>query len=257
MNEIHISEEQMVLFYYGEATDSTPIESHMAECERCRAEYRVLQTVLNTVDSAPVPERGPAYGSDVWKRIERRVSGRRRLRVFPWWIWAPLAAGLLVMAFIAGRVSRQPEAPVISSAKNPPGGQVKERILLVAVGDHLERSQMVLAEISNAPDGKGKIDISSEQRMAEDLLDGNRLYRQAANRTGEVAVASVLDDLERVLLEIANSPSQVDSAQMDEFRKEIKERGLMFKIRVLGSTVQREEIAPTPKQSKKQEGTQL
>ena len=254
MNENHISEEQLVLFYYGESADAAPVETHLAGCEQCRAEYRALQTVLNTVDSAPVPERGAMYGADVWKRIERRVGGRRRMGWFPWWMWAPVAAGLLVLAFFAGRISRQPAGPSLATTSG--GGQVRERILLVAVGDHLERSQMVLAEISNAPEGKGKIDISNEQRMAEDLLDGNRLYRQAANSTGQVAVANVLDDLERMLLEIANSPSEVDSGQLDELRKEIKDRGLLFRIRVLGSTVEREQSAPASKQGNKQ-GTQL
>jgi len=259
-NETHISDEQLVLFYYGEAADAAPIESHLSQCEHCRVEYRAVQTVLNTVNAAPLPERGPDYGSAVWKRIERRVGARsRRLAVLRmphwlgWWMWAPVAAGLLVLAFFAGRISRRPEAPTTIAS-----GQVRERILLVAVGDHLERSQMVLAEISNAPAGKGKFDISNEQRMAEDLLDSNRLYRQTANKTGETAMANVLDDLERMLLEIANGPSQLDPAQLDELRQEIKDRGLLFKIRVIGSTVQRqemsqqEETAPVAKQNTKQ-----
>ena len=252
MNETHISEEQLVLFYYGEAAEGTPIESHLAQCERCRTEYRSVQTVLNTVNAAPVPERGPEYGSAVWKRIERRVGGRNRMRWFPWWMWAPVAAGLLVLAFFAGRISRHPDTATVASA-----GQVRERILLVAVGDHLERSQMVLAEISNAPDGKGKFDISNEQRTAEDLLDSNRLYRQTANSTGSTAVANVLDDLERVLLEIANGPSQLDSEQLSELRQEINDRGLLFKIRVIGSKVEQQENAPAVKQNQKQQGKQL
>lgn len=245
-DETHISEEQLVLFYYGDADDAAPIESHLASCEHCRTGYRALQTVLNTVDSAPVPERGPGYGFTVWKRIERRVAVRRKLPWFSWWMWAPVAAGLLLLAFFAGRISRGPETPATLAS-----GQTRERILLVAVGDHLERSQMVLAEISNAPEGKGKIDISNEQRMAEDLLDSNRLFRQTANSTGEAAVASVLDDLERMLLEIANGPSQLDAAQLSELRQEIKDRGLLFKIRVIGSQVQQDESAPAQKQNKK------
>jgi hypothetical protein len=250
-NDTHIPEEQLVLLYYGEAADAAPIESHLSQCEHCRAEYRAVQTVLNTVNSAPVPERAADYGSAVWKRIERRVGARRNVRWFSWWMWAPVAAGLLVLAFFAGRISRRPENPTTVAS-----GQVRERILLVAVGDHLERSQMVLAEISNAPSGKGNFDISNEQRMAEDLLDSNRLYRQTANSTGETAMANVLDDLERMLLEIANGPSELDPAQLDELRQEIKDRGLLFKIRVIGSKVQQDEIAPAPKQNNKQ-GKQL
>jgi len=105
----------------------------------------------------------------------------------------------------------------------------------VAVGDHLERSQMVLAELDNAPDGKGKLDISGERRMAEDLLDDNRLYRQTARSTGDNSMASVLDDLERVLLEIAHSPSEISIEQLNDLREQIESRGLLFKVRVLGS----------------------
>ena len=61
-------------------------------------------------------------------------------------------------SFLAGRVSHRQDSDHLASA-----GQVRERILLVAVGDHLDRSQMVLAELSNAPDGKGKINISKNR----------------------------------------------------------------------------------------------
>jgi polyhydroxyalkanoate synthesis regulator phasin len=149
-----------------------------------------------------------------------------------WWIWAPVMA-----AFARGVPGGKPVAarrrPVV--AKNRNNQQIRERILLVAVGDHLERSQMVLAELDNAPDGKGKLDISDERRMAEDLLDDNRLYRQTARTTGDNSMASVLDDLERVLLEIAHSPSEISSEQLNDLREQIESRGLLFKVRVLGS----------------------
>ncbi len=235
MDDKHISEEDLVLFYYGDAGDAAPLEAHLALCELCRAQYRGLQMALNTVDSAPAPDPGPDYGAEVWRRIEHGVRGRKRIRWFGWWIWAPAAAALLALVFWAGRISRTPQTVATNS------GQVRERILMVAVGDHLERSQMVLAEIGNAPDGKGRVDISQERRMAEDLLDSNRLYRQTANSTGDKMVANVLDDLERMLLEIANSPSELDAAQLDELRQEIKDRGLDFKIRVIGSKVRQEE----------------
>ena len=101
---------------------------------------------------------------------------------------------------------------------------------------------MVLAELTNAPDGKGKIDISGERQQAEDLLEDNRLYRLTARNAGDTATAAVLDDLERVLMEIASSPSTVTKDQLQQFRKQIEDRGLLFKVRVVGSqTRMREE----------------
>jgi hypothetical protein len=130
------------------------------------------------------------------------------------------------------------------STPNTPA-QTRERVLLVAVGDHLDRAQMVLLEISNAePEGK-ETDISHEQQRAEQLLTANRLYRQTAQHTGDAAVSSVLDELEPVLMEIAHSPSNVSKPELEELRKHIEARGLLLKVRVLDSTVRQKEKAAT------------
>jgi hypothetical protein len=245
----HLNEEQLVLFYYGESAEASGIEQHLAGCETCRAEFRALQLVLNTVDSAPVPERHGDYGRDVWQRIEPRLGVRTRPRVFRWWVWAPVAAALILAAFLAGSFWNRSRAPTVARSL-PQNQQVRERILLVAVGDHLERSQMVLAEISNAPEETGKLDISEERQMAADLVDDNRLYRQTARTTGDTAVANVLDELERVLLEVAHSPDEVTNQELADLQHDIESRGLLFKVRVLGSRVREEQSRPVEQAEK-------
>jgi predicted anti-sigma-YlaC factor YlaD len=76
----HLSEEQLILHYYGEEDDALPAERHLAECDDCRALYGSLQRALNVVDSLPVPEPGPEYAERVWKRIEHRLPARRSVR---------------------------------------------------------------------------------------------------------------------------------------------------------------------------------
>lgn len=241
----HLDEEQLVLHYYGEDADGEGARNrHLAECRECRENYQSLQLVLNTIDAAATPERLPDYEAEVWKRIGPRL--KRRLPWWAttprWWVLIPATALLVTVAFLAGRYSNPPGLSTATAAN-----QIRERVLLVAVGDHLERSQMVLAEISNAPDGKGKVDISGERQLAEDLLDDNRLYRQTAHRTGDTNVANVLDDLERVLMEIAHSPSEVSKDQFERLRHEIEERGLLFKVRVVETGVRQREHAPAKK----------
>ena len=86
-------------------------------------------------------------------------------------------AALLIAAFLAGRVSQRQQAVAGLS------GPVRERIMLVAVGEHLEQSQMILVELMNS-EPKGPVDISEEQLRAQDLIGENRLYRQAALKSG-------------------------------------------------------------------------
>jgi hypothetical protein len=230
----HPTEEQFVLYYYGEGAE---IEDHVAGCEPCRAQYQALQRVLNSVDSFPVPERAPDYESRVWAAVEKRMEKRSRWLQFGWRpMFAAAAMALLVIgAFLAGRGLQKPSPKQVAGIDSG----VRERVLLVAVGDHLERSQMVLVELANAgAPAKGRLDISYEQQTAEDLLESNRLYRQTAATNGDLATAGLLDDLERVLLEIAHSPSEVSAHQLEELRRQIEDRGILFKVKVFGSRVE-------------------
>ncbi len=95
---------------------------------------------------------------------------------------------------------------------------------------------MLLVEVMNT-DTNGPIDLSTEQAQARDLLDTNYLYRVSAQRAGDPQVARVLDELGRVLTEIANGPSDLSAADLKEIRKRIQSEGLLFKIRVVGSQV--------------------
>lgn len=232
----HPTEEQFVFYYYGE---NAGIEDHLSGCEQCRASYQALQRVLNSVDSFPVPERAPDYEQKVWSAIEGRIEKRSawsRWLTFGWRqaTAAAAMAVLVVAAFLAGRAWQKPPARQMAGDTG-----VRERVLLVAVGDHLERSQMVLVELANAgAPAAGRLDISYEQQTAEDLLESNRLYRQTAANSGDVATAALLEDLERVLLEIAHSPSEVSAHQLEELRQQIEDKGLLFKVKVFGSRVE-------------------
>jgi hypothetical protein len=238
----HLTEEQLILHYYGEEGDALAAEQHLDHCEECRGVYGSLQRVLNVVDSLPVPDCGPEYGARVWQRIEHHLPRRRRLSlpVFAW-RWAAAGtvfAGLLAAAFVAGRHYQQPRSKPVTLASTD--SQAHERVLLVAVGDYLERSQMVLIELSNAR-AKGPLDISAEQERAGDLVNESRLYRQTAAHTGDTAVAGVLDDLDRVLLDIAHAPSKISPGELEKLRQRLDAEGILFKVRVLGSNVRNQE----------------
>jgi len=246
---MHVNDDTLVLHYYGELAppEETDVTTHLEACAACRAEYGRLQRVLAVVDTASVPDVPPNFEADVWARLERRLPARRRA----WWApfaWSPARlapagslAVLLVATFVAGRF--WPAAgPVGPMADTDP----RERILLVAVGDHLEQTQMVLVELVNAG-GADTVDISAARDQAADLVSDNRIYRQTAEGAGDARIAGVLDELERVLIEVARSPSQVSRADLQAIVDGIDAEGLLFKVRVVGQEVrERGEAAAGP-----------
>ena len=195
------------------------------------------ELIRECLDAIVVPERGPDYGQRVWERIEDKLppaSLPRPARVYFPWRWAAAAgfAAMLIAAFLAGRFF--PWAP--HGEPSVSDAQVRERVLRAAVGDYLERSQVVLVELANASPN-GLLDITAEQERAADLVTENRLYRQTAARTGDAAVAGLLEELERVLLEIAHAPSQISPEELESLRMRLEAEGILFKIRVLGTNV--------------------
>jgi len=242
----HVTEEDLILRYYGEAESPAALEAHLAECGVCREAEEALRLTLTAADGLRVPERGERYGAEVWARLAPRLHGddrQRRLLRFParrsFFAFLATAAALFA-AFEAGRY--WPQGVPVPSQRTA-SAPVRERVLLVAVGDHLRRSQMVLVELVNAKD-EGPLNVSAEQEQARNLVADSRLYRRTASSAGETGVVSVLDDLERVLVEIANGPSTLSSRELQDLRKRIESKGILFKVKVLGSQVQEREKAP-------------
>jgi hypothetical protein len=235
----HLSEEQIVLHYYGDAEEATEVEHHLAACAECRAEFARVQSTLRQIEPLEVPEPAAGFEEKTWLNLRDRLPEkagflRRLLRPSPpKWAFAGVMALLLVAAFLAGRFWPREVQHV---AQQPPPQVNPQRVVLVAVGDHLERSQMLLVEIMNA-DTKGPINFSTEQAEARELLDSNHLYRVSSQQAGDPQVAHLLDQLGRVLAEIANGPAEVSPEDLEQVRHAIQSEGLLFKVRVVGSEV--------------------
>jgi hypothetical protein len=253
----HYSEDDLTLYYYGEGRRRDAIEQHLSGCAACAALYRDIAGTLRMIATPEAPDRGEQYGLEVWQRIRHKLPERADR----WWasffnrdrlMLAGAAALLVLVAFVAGRVwPRQQPAPAATTgltaggAANASGdaaaGATRQRILLTSVAEHLDRSERVLTDIMNAPAAG---DISSEQRWADDLLTTSRLYRQDAEDAGEQSVAAVLDDLERSLLEIVNSPAKISAADLEQIRRRIDAAALLFKVRVMSEELRQRELPP-------------
>lgn len=237
----HLTQEQIVLHCYGDAPDSYGIERHLSECGECRAEFEKVTALLKEIPVIESPEPPPYLEQKLWLNLRDRLEEEKSPAWYRFfapsrWAIAAAVAVLVVGAFLAGRFWQRPHEPTTNAQVqvNP------QRVVLVAVGDHLERSQMLLIELMNT-DAKDRLDLSEERQQAQDLLDDNRLYRVSAQRSGDPAVAHLLDELERVLVEVANSPDQPTAGDVREIRKRIESQDLLFKIQVVGSKVSKPE----------------
>jgi len=237
---MHLTEEQLVLHYFSETEDPAPVEAHLAACPDCRAHLAAIQRTMNLVDTLPVPERGPEYGTQVWSSVRTSLglAARPRRPVFLMWqTWAAVAATvvLAVGSFLAGRhFPNQAETQLASRA----GNEAANRILMVSLGDHLDQSQRMLMELANS-DPAG---LPAERESAEDLLASNRLYRQSVQRLGDRKMADLLDELEVFLTEASHAGPD----ELAQLQRRMLERGILLQVRLQRSQINAKRRAALP-----------
>lgn len=240
----HLTEDDLVLHFYGEMDSAAESEavSHLAGCDQCRRSYTKLQRVLAAVDAMPTPALPEVFERIVWARLESALPPRRgwlrRWMLGPAnLVWAAAVILLVAGAFFAGRLTNPPageNATPMTSAVD-----IRERILLSDIGEHLDRSQAMLIELVTAeqPDGRNEVDISLERERAEELVAANRLYRQSASGTGNSSVTQLLDELERLLVELAASPDPLSGEDMERVQQRVAAKDLLFKVRVVSTAL--------------------
>ena len=249
----HLNEEDLVLHYYRELDGAAAghAEQHLRTCADCRAGFSRLEQVMAAVDTMPEPALPSGFERTVWARLEPALESPRS-RWPSWFVvspaalaWATAVVVLVTGAFFAGRVTRE-EAPATVAST----GQFRERVLVADVREHLDRSQMMLVDLVSAD--PGDIDMTAERERAEELVAANRLYRQTAADTGEARITELLDELERLLVDLATSPDELSAEDVERVRQRIEANGLLFKVRVLSSTLrerQKQEIRARAGQS--------
>ena len=238
----HLTEEDLVLHFYGETErgDIARVESHLASCADCQGARAALVRVMTLVDSAAPDEAPLGFERTAWARLEPHLPPTRSaprwtssVFWFPQWALGGAVAALVVVAFMAGRFTGG-DPSISAPAQAVVNGGEPGRVLEAEVGDHLDRTQMMLVELVNAETDQSDV-LAVEQARASDLVAVNRLIRQSAEQSGDGAIVSVLEDLERVLLEIANAPADASSNELTDLQSRITTEDLLFRLRVIAS----------------------
>jgi hypothetical protein len=239
----HLTEEQLIWHYYGEE-NSADVELHLALCRQCSSDFQALKSTMASIDTFAAPPPAAGYEERLWRALVRRdasLTSRpawwRRL-FSPWRLaWVGGLAALVLAAFLAGRISG-PAPNSLDLAIAP--DVVRERLLVTALSEHFEQSERLLLEIDNQV-------LKNERQTAENLLAANRLYRQTAAMEGKSSLAATLEDLERVLLDVARSPDELGPDQLRELQARVDDQGLLFKVQVLGLRLRQQNRQPLPR----------
>ncbi|MBN1940038.1 MAG: zf-HC2 domain-containing protein [Candidatus Aminicenantes bacterium] len=211
-------------------TDSIALRDHLAECPSCARDWErsaELRISARIADEPRLPDWEKSWdiiarGAFPEKKPVIRTFGRRL-------VWAYAAAAFLtvfVLGWLAGRRNRQPVPETALMA----AGASESATPLPAFADSLEP---VLIDFLN----RGKTPLPPEVRELREqsirsLISETHLLKMKAEETGDDSLWGFLDELEHILVSMANlNPGDSESAGLLD--RMIRERQMRSKLREL------------------------
>ncbi|HEU4402860.1 MAG TPA: zf-HC2 domain-containing protein [Candidatus Polarisedimenticolia bacterium] len=260
--------ERLPLHHYAalEADERRRIETHLTACAPCAETWRATRAALQAVDA------GSAFPREAeidWERLARETVARARAvaadaSVAPWWSPSfPLLARLaaLVLAFVilgVGTVlvrraptpegrggaphARGTEAEAVVSPRSM--RRIREGLARQGAARYLLDSRALLIDLVQSPArcrrSGPEIDISLEKARSRDLLRRKNLYERDLQGLEDQRLATLLRQLESLLLQVSSFNDCVAVRQIRDLREEIEHRRILMRIDLYTGTLRGE-----------------
>ncbi|HEU5465520.1 MAG TPA: hypothetical protein VFU75_01455 [Gemmatimonadales bacterium] len=167
---------------------------------------------------------------EMWARITaERARRRESMKVVPlrrWMAWSLAAAAVLVLGVAIGRWS-------MNVKEKNPGPRNEEMAYRAAAAPYLTRTEALLTSF-RAESRNGKVDADFAVQ-AQDLLVTTRLMLNSP-AARDPRLASLLQDLETMLVQIAQLPAGNDRNDVDLINQGLDQRSVMLRLRTIGPT---------------------
>jgi hypothetical protein len=245
LTDQHLTDQELIEYSYGEG-DRAAIEKHFEACAECEKAYGALQLDLAEMRFSQPPARDASYGDRVWESLEGWLPAYpvRKRSWLGGGLWRNLSlaaacAGLVACAFFGGRMWERWQTKIAAGnhpAQAQPHAHAPQRVVVVVLSDHLDRSERLLVELKHV-DADSIEMVSPLRDEARSLLAANRICRKNVKQDDDPALAPALDHLDRLLAEMANEPSGLNSATITRLQDEMNKDGLLFEVRVLRSRI--------------------
>jgi len=127
----------------------------------------------------------------------------------------------------------QPDADTTEPSNTEKAGDIQA---LTAM--HLQKSELLLRAFRNVRSAKGgrPAEIDYERKLAQQLIVRNMMLKREADASGDIQVSSLLENLEPILLDIANLPKSAGTDDIRVINDRVERKNIVALLQV-NSTV--------------------
>ncbi|MBI4811696.1 MAG: hypothetical protein HY800_09715 [Ignavibacteriales bacterium] len=212
----------------------------MTEAEEIK---KVVQASVGFT-SKPSDHRSPEYWQNFFLRVDKQIRTNEFkkqgtsisdevITIALSWRRPIIAIGsvlvIFALVFALWRSNTSLDVKKVTGQPKPPVARSTETDNRIA--DYFRRSKTLLIGLSNINlDNPKEIDLSSEQRLSRELVNEARNLQYLPMDDHS---ARLVDDLEKILIELANLKNESDFSNVDIIQSSIYKENLLFKIRMV------------------------
>ena len=227
-------------------------KEHIQQCEPCRSEFNKMASTLEVMNKRVRPEPGKTFWDSFEDRLTQKIEKEeatltqsiqkqkkdsRIINFVPKYAFQIAAAFvLIVFGIFIGRMIFFQSGPEIQQAsqKEPLLTQQLTGIELAnRTNSYIERSKLILLALVNfdpeTEDPYG-LDLPFQQRISRDLVQEASLLREGLTSSNQRRLAGLIEDLEVILLQIANLESVNDFEAIELLKSGVENKGVLMQI---------------------------
>lgn len=234
-----------------DATERDATLAHLESCDACQRDHAGSLALLDAFARDPVHDAEPGLpASFLVSRVQARLDGAPFSPPLRWtWTWTgaavALAASLVVaVPVIVSRVvtdSRTTPARVPVAMGEDSLRRLERTMAREQAARYLDQAQDVLVTMAATPrdcdHDKARVDVGAEVLRSRELL-GRRALLVQMDQDDLASARPVLEDVERVLREVASLRSCVRAGDVERVRRDLEQRRLLMKIRLMSRELQ-------------------
>jgi hypothetical protein len=231
------------------------LQRHLATCPECNRVFEEMKQAVQISAKALDPSLSEAYWNTFYDRLIERMQSsdpnpapraatlQMRLRDALGALVSPslpvarfgFAVGLILLGVLIGRFwtdsSISAEDPVLAGIDQP--AEISSVKLTERTQRYLDRSNVLLLGLVNfdaAEDDPLVMYLNRKSVVAAELVEEARVLKADLGAHREQQLAQLVDDLERILLQIANLEAQHDLPSIEVIRRGVDHGSLLLKI---------------------------
>jgi hypothetical protein len=227
-------------------------DAHLEACSKCTKDFEKMRETMGVLSQRARTEPDPLFWDSYWDKLVDRMEETERSvpAIVKWWqrFWqsirfqpswtyrvatavALIAIGVFIGKLYFGRpVSEQVET--FQTVQVPPTA-VEQVSLQQRADRYIERSKILLLGLINFDpeyEDAYALDLPYQQQISQELVREANLLKEELNDPAQQQLLDLIEDLEIILLQIANLESEYDLTGIELVKSGVDRRGILLKI---------------------------